>query len=161
MVSAVLAAALAVSLCGRPGLADVIGEARIIDGDTIEIGGERIRLHGIDAPEARQACTAGGTEWLCGEASSVALADRTEGRVVTCRGNRRDRYGRLIAVCFEGDDDLNAWMVREGWAVAYRRYAHDYVEAEAEARGAGRGMWAGEFTEPSVWRQGAPPQAQR
>jgi endonuclease YncB( thermonuclease family) len=133
--------------------ADMVGEARIIDGDTVEIDGERIRLHGIDAPESRQMCKVVGEEWRCGESATLALVDETTGQSVTCRGKKRDRYGRLIAVCYAGSDDLNAWMVREGWAVAYRRYSKDYVDEEAEARAAGKGVWRGEFELPWKWRQ--------
>jgi endonuclease YncB( thermonuclease family) len=135
--------------------ADMVGEARIIDGDTVEIEGERIRLHGIDAPESNQTCTIVGTEWTCGESATLALIDEIAGQSVTCKGGKRDRYGRLIAVCFAGADNLNAWMVREGWAVAYRRYSKDYVEEEAEARAAGRGVWRGDFMLPWKWRQSA------
>lgn len=141
--------------------ADMVGEARIIDGDTVEIGGERIRLHGIDAPESRQTCTVVGEEWRCGESATHALVDEISGQLVTCKGNKRDRYGRLIAVCYAGSDDLNAWMVREGWAVAYRRYSKDYVDEEAEARAAGNGVWRGEFMLPWKWRQTVRQSAQR
>lgn len=141
--------------------ADMVGEARIIDGDTVEIGGERIRLHGIDAPESRQTCTVVGEEWRCGESATLALVDEIAGQSVTCKGNKRDRYGRLIAVCYAGSDDLNAWMVRGGWAVAYRRYSKDYVEEEDEARAAGDGVWRGDFTLPWEWRQTARQAAQR
>ena len=133
--------------------ADMVGEARIIDGDTVEIDGERIRLHGIDAPESRQTCGIIGQEWRCGESATLALIDETNGQPVTCKGKNRDRYGRLIAVCYAGTDDLNAWMVREGWAVAYRRYSKDYVDEEVEARAAGRGVWRGDFMLPWKWRQ--------
>ena len=114
----------------------MVGEARIIDGDTVEIGGERIRLHGIDAPESRQTCTVIGEEWRCGESATLALVDETNGQPVTCKGKKRDRYGRLIAVCYVGPYDLNAIMVRKGWALAFRRYSMDYVDEEDDARDA-------------------------
>jgi endonuclease YncB( thermonuclease family) len=68
-------------------------------------------------------------------------------------GDKRDRYGRLIAVCYIGTVDLNARMVRDGWALAYRRYASDYVAEETEARAAGSGIWQGQFVEPWKWRR--------
>ena len=122
---------------------DITGKPLIIDGDTIQIAGERIRLHGIDAPESEQKCTAGGKEWACGQEATSALAKFIETHWVTCKGNKRDRYGRLIAVCFVGSHDLNAMMVREGWALAYRRYSMDYVDEEAVARDARVGVWRG------------------
>jgi endonuclease YncB( thermonuclease family) len=157
---AVIFAALLLPSSGRVD-ADMVGEARIIDGDTVEIAGERIRLHGIDAPESRQTCSVVGEEWRCGESATLALVDETTGQPLTCKGNKRDRYGRLIAVCYAGSEDLNAWMVREGWAVAYRRYSKDYVDEEAEARDAGNGVWRGEFMLPWKWRQTARQAASR
>jgi len=133
--------------------ADVIGAAVIIDGDTIDVGGERIRLHGIDAPESRQLCTVNGSDWRCGESATLALEHEAEGRTVRCEGSRRDRYGRIIAVCFAGETDLNAMMVREGFALAYRRYSKDYVGEEDAARLDRRGLWRSSFVEPWKWRR--------
>ena len=133
--------------------ADAIGKPQAIDGDTIAIGGERIRLHGIDAPEANQTCTVDGKEWACGQMSTFALAYETAEHWTTCKGNQRDRYGRLIAVCYVGPYDLNAIMVRKGWALAFRRYSMDYVDEEDEARQAERGIWRGEFVPPWEWRK--------
>lgn len=65
----------------------------------------------------------------------------------------RDRYGRALGVCFQGDIDLNDWMVRQGYALAYRRYSTAYVEAENEARTVRRGLWLSEFTAPWIWRE--------
>jgi endonuclease YncB( thermonuclease family) len=94
-----------------------------------------------------------GVNWPCGQNAARALTSVTNGKVVTCKGNRRDRYGRLVAICYVGADDLNARMVREGWALAYRRYASDYVDQEVQARAAGSGIWQGQFIEPWDWRR--------
>jgi endonuclease YncB( thermonuclease family) len=134
---------------------DVIGEARVLDGDTIDVAGERVRLHGIDAPETRQTCSVAGVGYDCGKNATRMLTGVVNGQQVTCKGDKRDRYGRLIAVCFVGDSDLNARMVRDGWALAYRKYAKDYVAQESEARASGSGMWRGEFLEPWEWRKQA------
>ncbi len=135
--------------------ADVTGKPRVIDGDTIEIAGERIRPHGIDAPEAKQKCAdKDGREWSCGLEATFALANLIGDHWITCKGDERDRYGRLIAVCYAGPHDLNAKMVRQGWALAYRRYSTDYVDTEDKAREAKRGMWKGEFMPPWEWRRG-------
>ena len=89
------------------------GIPRIIDGDTIRIGNTRIRLHGIDAPEAKQTCTAGGKEWRCGQEATNALVGVIGGHWVACSQRDVDRYGRIVAVCRAGHVDLNAWMVGE------------------------------------------------
>lgn len=137
-----------------PAVADVIGDARVIDGDTIEVAGERVRLHGIDAPERKQGCGVGDASWRCGEIATDALIAAADGQTVRCEGKKRDRYGRLLAVCFVGDTNLNAFMVRHGWALAFRRYAVDYVGEETLARAEARGMWRGSFVAPWDWRRG-------
>lgn len=129
------------------------GQARIVDGDTLAIAGERIRLHGIDAPESAQRCGDGGG-WACGRQATAALTEMIGGRPVRCEGRERDRYKRLIAVCYVGSLDLNGAMVAQGFALAYRRYATDYIEAEDKARASGAGMWAGPFVPPWEWRRG-------
>jgi len=134
------------------GAAAVVGVASVIDGDTIEIHGQRIRLHGIDAPEASQLCELGGKPWRCGQASANALADYIGRRTVSCDPRDRDRYGRLVAACSVGGASISAWMVREGWAIAYRRYSQDFVADEAAARASRRGIWRSVFIVPWEWR---------
>lgn len=124
------------------------GMAIVHDGDTVTIGGERVRLKGIDAPEFDQTCRRGGAEYRCGAAARDALRRLVSGGGVSCEGWRRDRYGRLLTVCRRGGDDLNARLVAEGWAVAYGAY-----EAQQHAaRAARRGLWAGDFARPADWR---------
>src|SRR5512132_4350953 len=117
--------------------ADVTGPATVIDGDTLVIAGERVRLQGIDAPELHQTCTAYGQEWPCGRTAADWLRTFLAGRSVECRGHARDRYGRLVAVCYVGGENLNERIVREGWALDFRRYSTDYLQAESEAKRAG------------------------
>ena len=137
-----------------PHAADLTGKPRIVDGDTIWIGDTRIRLHGIDSPESKQTCKkADGREYRCGEIATFALAEIIETHWITCKGETTDRYKRRISVCYVGLYDINAEMVRRGWALAYRRYSSDYVDEEAEAKSRGVGMWAGEFVAPWVWRR--------
>ncbi len=151
---------------GRPGTVAVTGSkvgsrggtsgtARVIDGDTIDIGGSRIRLHGIDAPESGQACMIGTRRWNCGLQATAALRGLIGGRPVHCTVSGRDRYGRGIAVCTISGADVNAWMVANGWALAYRRYSRDYVRHEDKARAGRLGIWRGEFVKPWDWRRGA------
>lgn len=142
------------ALGGRPAAADVSGVAKVIDGDTIDVAGERVRLHGIDAPESRQSCWISGVAWPCGKDARAVLMNAIGGQPVRCVGSKHDRYGRWIAVCYAGDQNLNAELVRGGWAMAYRRYAKDYVGEESEARAAARGIWRGQFVEPWEWRHG-------
>ena len=101
--------------------ATLSGSARVIDGDTLEICGMRIRLHGIDAPESAQRCRAAGRTWPCGREATRALSGRIAGRMVVCEERDRDRYGRSVAVCRAAGEDVNAWMVAAGWAFAYRK----------------------------------------
>jgi endonuclease YncB( thermonuclease family) len=148
--------AFTASLASTPAVAsDLVGVASVIDGDTLEIRGVRIRLHGIDAPESRQSCMrASGARWRCGQQAALALSDRIGRRTVNCSVRDVDRYGRAIAACRQGNEDLNRWLVSEGWAVAYRRYSRDYIEAETAARSAGRNIWSGQFVMPWDWRRG-------
>ncbi|PCI37688.1 MAG: hypothetical protein COB46_13100 [Rhodospirillaceae bacterium] len=133
---------------------DLTGKVHIIDGDTVRIGKTKIRLHGIDAPETKQTCLDHtNTPYMCGKASTASLRKLIgPSLVVHCKGTHHDRYKRLIAVCFTGGIDLNAEMVRQGWAVAYRKYSTDYVKTEVKAQKAKRGMWAGTFQMPWLWR---------
>ena len=133
---------------------NVSGRARVVDGDTLDIGRTRVRLHGIDAPESRQSCLADGRRWPCGERATRALDQRIGSRTVSCEERDRDRYGRSVAVCRAAGEDLNAWMVRAGWAIAYRRYSRTYVAEESSARAARRGLWRGDFVAPWDWRRG-------
>ena len=132
----------------------VTGAAWIVDGDSIRIGGVSIRLEGIDAPEWDQTCTdSAGRSWACGRAATRELKTRAGGQTLTCQPKVIDRYGRVIATCLLPDGtDVNAWLVREGWAVAYG-FSRIYVSEEAEAKSARRGIWRGTFIYPSEWRQ--------
>lgn len=129
------------------------GPAMVIDGDTLQVAGVRVRLWGIDAPESRQACEADGRNYACGARATGHLRTLVAGRSVSCEPRTRDRYGRTVALCRTDDSDLGAAMVRDGWALAFVRYAADYVAEEREARAARRGLWQGAFTVPWEWRR--------
>lgn len=152
-----LAAVLALFLFAAttvPAAANITGPVRIIDGDTIDIEGQRIRLHGIDAPETFQTCVAGGETWPCGRDATTALSDFIGASPVRCDGQGTDKYGRTIAACTVRGEDVEAWMVANGWALAYRKYSLDYVAEEAIAQAAHAGLWRGEFVPPWSWRRG-------
>jgi endonuclease YncB( thermonuclease family) len=141
------------SLAAREQAAPIIGRASVIDGDTIEIRGQRIRLFGIDAPEGRQTCTdQKGATYRCGQKAAQALDDRISDGVVTCEPKDRDRYGRVVAICRAYGEDLSAWMAGLGWALAYRQYSPQYVPAEELAERRKAGMWSGQFVPPWEWR---------
>lgn len=133
----------------------ISGTASVIDGDTLEIRGQRIRLHAIDAPESRQNCERGGKAWRCGQTAALALSDKIGRRPVRCEQVDTDRYGRIVAKCFVQNQDLGGWLVGQGLAVAYRQYGRDYSRAEREAKAARRGIWSGKFVMPWEWRKAA------
>lgn len=122
---------------------------RVADGDTIELGGQRIRLVGLDAPEWDQICSlADGATWSCGRAATERMRELTRGKSLSCAGEGHDRYGRLLATCRTGEIDIAEALVRDGLAVA----SGSYQRAESEARGAHRGIWQGRFERPADWR---------
>ena len=152
LASILATVATALLLPGLPTTAwaqTIIGVASVVDGDTIEIHGQRIRLHGIDAPESGQECTRrDGTSWRCGQEASLALAGRIGTATVRCEPHGHDRNRRIVAVCFQRGENLNRWMVTSGWAVAYRKYSLDYVADEEKAHRAGLRLWSGTFEMP-------------
>ncbi len=132
---------------------DIVGVASVIDGDTIDIHGQRIRFFGIDAPESGQSCEdARGEAYRCGQKAALALDELLSGRTVRCERRDVDRFGRVVAICRVGSADANAFMVERGLAVAYRHYSMDYVANEERAHAAKRGLWAGDFEMPWDYR---------
>lgn len=126
---------------------------RVIDGDTLEVGGETIRLWGIDAPEDGQTCRRAEISYDCGAEALAALSRLVSGRAVRCEARYKDRYGRTVARCFTGGVDLGGELVRQGWALDYERYSKGrYRQDQAEAEAKGHGMWSGSFAPPWEWR---------
>ena len=126
----------------------------MIDGDTLEVAGVRVRLFGIDAPEHNQICGGAGSVWPCGSAAAARLATLAAPGV-RCAGDEHDRYGRLVATCEAGGVDLGARMVADGLAWAFTRYSEAYVATESRARERHAGLWGGEAEAPWDFRAGA------
>ncbi|MFL9826936.1 thermonuclease family protein [Rhodoplanes sp. SY1] len=142
----------------------IAGPARVVDGDTIVVGREHVRLEGIDAPEKDQSCRRAGKSWPCGTLATSALRSLIRDRPVSCTVVGRDRYGRALGVCTAGGAEVNAGMVRAGFALAFRRYSDRYVPEEDVAKAKRAGMWSGEFVEPWEHRRiarGATPEPVR
>jgi endonuclease YncB( thermonuclease family) len=140
-------------LLASPALAATVsGPAEVVDGDTLEIKGKRIRLFGIDAPEAAQLCYRGAQEWACGHTSADELRVMIGAHELTCNGHEVDQFGRLVAVCTLAGRDLGKLMVAEGWAIAFRRYGDNYVPDEVSARASKAGLWASTFVSPEEHR---------
>ena len=144
---------------------EISGVAEIIDGDTVYINNDKFRLEGIDAPEMRQQCKKeslkissiiGFTfykDYNCGKVSKEKLISKINGSEIKCIFTTKDKYKRYIATCFKGKTNLNQWMVRNGLAVAYRRYSKKYVLDEDFAKENKLGLWQGKFMNPEKWRK--------
>lgn len=143
---------IALTLLVTPALARV----DVVDGDTIRIDGERVRLWGVDAPERRQRCQINGQDRAIGEEATEGLSAILAAGPLRCDPRDRDRYGRTVAECWAGDTNVSEAMVRLGWAWALPRYSRDrYLPAQEEAERAGRGVWAGRANceAPARYRQ--------
>jgi len=125
------------------------GRVRVVDGDTLVLAGQRIRLVGIDAPELQQVCQRNRREWPCGEAAKTYLTNLIGNAQAACEADGSDRYQRLLAVCRVENRSLNAAMVGGGYAVAFG----DFESEEAVARQTRAGIWDGTFDAPRTWRQ--------
>jgi endonuclease YncB( thermonuclease family) len=125
----------------------------VTDGDTIRIGEERIRFSGIDAPELKQTCLYQEIEFNCGEFSKNLLIEKIANQEVTCIKESKDQYGRTLAECFVGKESLSSFLVREGYAFAYRQYSDKFIADEEYAQSKGNGMWSMEFLFPWDFRK--------
>jgi endonuclease YncB( thermonuclease family) len=134
--------------------ARITGRAAVMSGDTLDIGGRRIRLFGIEAPRSAQNCRdERGIGYACGRQAAGALQAKIGARTVACDPRGVDLPESIPAVCRLGSEELNAWMVRQGWAIAAGGEGRDYLRAEAQAKSERLGLWAGEFTLPADWRR--------
>ena len=144
---------------------EISGIPKVVDGDTVHIDNYKFRLEGIDAPEMRQKCKKESLkisfiisfifykDYSCGEVSKEKLKSKIRGSEIKCISSSKDRYKRYIATCYKGKTNLNQWMVRNGFAIAYRRYSKTYVPDEEFAKENKLGLWKGKFMEPEKWRK--------
>ncbi|NCT12299.1 MAG: thermonuclease family protein [Rhodobacterales bacterium] len=148
-----ICSAFLLSICAAAALAEIAGPVAVIDGDTLDVGGTRVRLYGIDAVELSQSCTTEqGVVWACGLWVRDVLRARYQGAAVVCERIDTDRYGRAVARCVHDGQDIGAALVADGLAEAYRRYSMDYDLIEKQAYVAGRGLWSGQVQSPESYR---------
>jgi endonuclease YncB( thermonuclease family) len=143
----------------------ILGFANVIDGDTIHINSYKIRLEGIDAPEMKQRCKNSflktssivsfdyQEDYLCGEKFKNKLELKINKKKIRCILLGKDRYNRYLGTCFKNKINLNKWMVKNGYAIAYRRYSKKYILDEEFARKNKLGLWSGSFLNPEKWRK--------
>lgn len=152
---------VAVVLAAGGAYAGPDGRISVVDGDTIRVGGETVRLFGIDAPEVEQACRRpGGEVWRCGDWARDEVRRLFQGRRATCDRRDTDRYGRTVATCSVGGQDMGATLVANGYARAYLRYSDLYLETEKAAVVAGRGIFGSDMMAPEAFRARAQPAPQ-
>ena len=126
---------------------------KIVDGDTIHLNGEKIRFTGIDTPELKQTCLKEGIKDLCGIKAKQILIDKIGNNNVKCISEGKDQYKRTLAECFVNNDSLSSYLVRSGYAFAYRRYSKKFILDEDYARINKIGMWSMEFDYPWDYRK--------
>ena len=144
---------------------EIKGMAKIIDGDTVHIHSKKIRLEGIDAPEIKQECKKDflkisvyiglnlSKSYYCGVVSKNKLIKKIDNKEIICISSSKDRYKRYLATCYNEKINLNKWMVRQGYAVAYKKYSKDYIKDENYAKENKLGIWRGDFIRPNKWRK--------
>ena len=125
----------------------------VTDGDTVRIGEERIRFNGIDAPELKQTCIINGVENFCGLKAKEILIEKISDQKVVCVSEGKDQYKRTLAECFVNDESLSSYLVRSGYAFAYRKYSKKFVSDEEFAKSNKLGIWSMEFDYPWDWRK--------
>ena len=131
----------------------ISGKAKVIDGDTIHIENNKIRLHGIDAPELNQNCNYKNKDWACGQKSKKFLIKLIDLDAVNCQVIGIDKYKRYIGICYVKKLNINKMLVKNGWAIAYRYYSKDYTDEEFIAKKMRMGIWKGDFEEPYIYRK--------
>ncbi len=124
----------------------------VVDGDTIKLGDVKIRFSGIDAPEINQTCVASEGKVACGKISKDILIAKVTNNKISCTDEGKDVYGRVLGECFVNGESLSSYLVREGFAFAYRKYSNKYIQDEEYAKFNNLGMWSMEFEYPWDYR---------
>jgi endonuclease YncB( thermonuclease family) len=128
-------------------------EIKIIDGDTIHLNGEKIRFSGIDTPELKQTCNKNNEVIFCGIEAKKLLIDKISSNEVKCINEGKDKYKRTLAECFVNDLSLSSYLVKSGYAFAYRKYSKKFIADEDFARLNNLGIWSMKFEYPWDWRK--------
>ncbi|MDC3036483.1 thermonuclease family protein [Candidatus Pelagibacter sp.] len=128
-------------------------ELKIIDGDTINLNGEKIRFSGIDTPEIKQKCTKNNEVIMCGIEAKELLINKIKNNKINCVREGKDQYKRTLAECFVNDLSLSSYLVKSGYAFAYRKFSNKFIEDEDFARSNKLGMWSMNFEYPWDWRK--------
>ena len=128
-------------------------ELKIIDGDTIHLNGEKIRFSGIDTPEIKQKCTKNNEVIMCGIQAKELLINKIKNNKINCVREGKDQYKRTLAECFVNDLSLSSYLVKSGYAFAYRKYSNKFIKDEDFARSNQLGMWSMNFEYPWDWRK--------
>ena len=138
------------------------GIPRVIDGDSLEINGNKIRLFGIDAPEKKQNCKKSflvisflnfHKKYECGLLATNKLKKLIDNKPVKCISESKDHYNRYLSICYLKNRDINSWLVKNGYAIAYKRYSKKYILEEQYAKKNKLGIWQGTFQKPEEWRK--------
>ncbi len=156
----ILLSLTAISYCSEK---IIFGNAKVIDGDTIKINKKKVRLFGIDAPEKKQICKKAYLEFFififqknykCGEKSTLALLKKVKNKKIKCvLEKNKDIYKRFIGTCYIKNQDINKWLVKNGYAVSYKKYSKKYLLDEQYAKENKLGLWRGSFMRPDKWRK--------
>ena len=132
----------------------VQGRAHVHDGDTFTVSGVKIRLFGVDAPEMDQTCKMpDGSDWACGRWSRDQVREMLKGQELRCVKRVFDKYGRMVARCYLGKQDLAEMLVRDGIVFSYASFSRDYISVEKTAAVAGRGLWVAKVISPAEFRR--------
>ena len=138
------------------------GIPRVIDGDSLEINDNKIRLFGIDAPEKKQTCKKPylvisflnfQRDYKCGQMAINELKNFINNRTIKCISENKDRYNRYLSTCYIKKININSWLVKNGYAVAYKKYSKKYIVEEQHAKKNELGIWQGTFQNPEEWRK--------